>query len=242
MITKNQIRFVKSLQQKKYRNEYGLFVVEGRKSVEEVLQSSLTVQKIYVSKLEEVPEGLSEFVEISSTEMKRLSGLKTAPGILAVVQIPSFSWDNSTKGITLLLDDISDPGNLGTIIRSADWFGVERIICSPNTVDLWNPKVVQATMGSLFHVPIFTLNLEEVLAVFEDKKVPSFAAVLNGENLYDISFPEDAAIIIGNESHGISQVLVDSASHAVTIPAFGRAESLNASVACAVILGVMKRG
>ena len=155
MITKNQIRFVKSLQQKKYRNENGLFVVEGRKTVGEALKSNWDIQKVYVSKQTEIPNNLVDYVAISSSEMNRISGLKTPPGVLAVVKIPALDEDISTHGITVILDDIRDPGNLGTIIRTCDWFGVKRVICSPNTVELWNPKVVQASMGSIFTFQFF---------------------------------------------------------------------------------------
>lgn len=241
MITKNQIRFVKSLQQKKYRNENRLFVVEGRKSVEEAFLSDFTIQNIYVSKLSEISKGLSDYIEIPTKEMDRISSLKSAPGILAVVEIPEISWDNQTHGLTIILDDIKDPGNLGTIIRTADWFGVKRIICSENTVDLWNSKVVQSTMGAIFHVPVYYQSLEKTLEVFNKEKVPAYAAILKGKNLYDIDFPSDAAVIIGSESHGISQEIISLSSHSATIPSFGNAESLNASIACAVILGTVCR-
>lgn len=241
MITKNQIRFVKSLQQKKYRNENRLFVVEGRKNVAEVFASDFVIQITYVSRLSELPDELAEYEEISSKDMDRISGLKSSPGILSVVEMRDLAWDGSTKGLTIILDNIKDPGNLGTIIRSANWFGVSRVICSKNTVDLWNPKVVQATMGAIFRVPVFYNTLENVVEKMKDNNVPTFAAILDGENLYDISFSDNLAIIIGSESHGISPEIIQQASNSVTIPSFGNAESLNASIACAVILGVLRR-
>lgn len=241
MITKNQIRFVKSLQQKKYRNENNCFVVEGRKSIEEAISSKFKIVGTYVSKASEVPSALTEYTTISSSEMDRISGLKTAPGILSIISIPDFNWDNTTDGLTILIDDIKDPGNLGTIIRTAVWFGAQRIICSEETVELCNPKVIQATMGAVFQIPIYRMSIIETLKMFNQRKIPSYAAILNGQNLYETQFPSDAAIIIGNESHGIAKEIVAQSSNTVTIPAFGKAESLNASIAGAVLMSAYRK-
>lgn len=240
MITKNQIRFVKSLQQKKCRIENNLFVVEGRKNVEELLKSNFSVQTLYCSKLKELPESANEYEEVSDNDMKRMSGMKTPPGILALVLVDNAVWKKKTNGITILLDELKDPGNLGTILRTAEWFGVQRIICSNSSVEIWNPKVVQATMGAVFQIPVFYENLAEVIPEFKSKGVKICSAVLGGENLYQTQFHKDTVIIIGSESHGISKEIVELSDKLITIPSFGKSESLNASIACAIIVGEVK--
>ena len=240
MLSKNQLKLITSLQQKKYRIKNGLFIAEGVKVVNELLNSNITLKYLFCT--EEYSDEIIEYnpVIISDKELKKLSTLKTPNKVLGVFKIPD-QKEFITSGLILALDDIKDPGNLGTIIRLCDWFGVEQLICSAETVDCYNSKVVQSTMGSLSRLSIIYTDLESFL---RNTKMKAYGALLEGENVYKSELPSDGLLIIGNESNGISKNIKQLVTHKVTIPRFGsfkKTESLNAATATAILLSEFKR-
>jgi TrmH family RNA methyltransferase len=254
MLSKNQISFVNSLKQKKFREEHQLFIAEGAKIVPELLASEIMVKQIYATSefLRKViiPSEVERF-EIKETELDRISSLSSPNEVLAVCEIPDkkFSGDTFTDKLTLVLDDIKDPGNLGTIIRIADWFGIENIVCSNDTVDAFNPKVVQATMGSIARINVYYTNLT---TFFQQQATSNkqliFGALLEGENIYSKALPSAGFIVIGNESRGISNEIQQLITDKISIPSFshfnsgsGEAESLNAATATAIICSEFRR-
>ncbi len=239
MVVKNQIKFIKSLQQKKYRTQYGQFVAEGVKLVGELLESDLKVKQLY---------GTEEFLEqnpnisahrISHSELNRMSGLKTPNKVLGIFEIPKAGTLEFTDWI-LALEQVQDPGNLGTIIRMCDWFGIRHLLCTPDSADCYNPKTLQATMGSLARVNVVYGDLESVI---KDSGLRAFGATLQGESVYDMELPDTGILIMGNESRGISESLLKSLNQEVGIPAFGnsKAESLNVATAAAILLSEIRR-
>jgi TrmH family RNA methyltransferase len=235
MLSKNEVKYIQSLFQKKTREEEGVFVVEGPKMAEELLASNYTVKKIYAT--DEWVKPLlvfSEVVPVSEDELQRISGLQTANQVLVVAEQKKLQNKPGLKAaITLVLDNIQDPGNLGTIIRIADWFGVKQIVASIDTVELYNPKVIQSTMGSFVRVDVWYDDLTELL---KDADVPVYGALLNGINVFEIGKLNEGLIVIGNESKGISEEVKKLITEPITIPKFGGAESLNAAVATGIIL------
>jgi TrmH family RNA methyltransferase len=250
MLSKNSIKHINSLYYSKFRKKNKMFVAEGPKIVGELADSGFVIDSVFavrewIEKNENNPI-ISKIHEISAGELKKISSLKTPNQVLAVVNIPDEKTDfgKLKNELFLVLDGISDPGNLGTIIRTADWFGIRNIVCSKNTVNVYNPKVIQATMGSFIRVKIIYNELSEFFTNLPFS-TPVFGALLNGENIYRMKLPAKGCIIIGNESKGISAELKRFITHSVTIPSSGgstSAESLNASVATAVILSEFKRG
>lgn len=252
MLSKNQLKLIKSLRLQKYRLEEMLFVAEGIKLVDELLRSDFGIHQIFATSewisAGHLPQNryLVEIVEISQAELDRISVLSTPNQVLALAQIPAFSQLPKIKGEWVLaLDQIRDPGNLGTIIRTADWFGIDRIVAANSSVDVWNPKVVQASMGSVFRMPVHYTDLELFLAE-NYKEVPVYGTLLEGISLSDVELKPDGIVVIGNESHGISDKLKPYISSKITIPAAGigvsgRAESLNASIATAIICYEIRR-
>jgi RNA methyltransferase, TrmH family len=241
MFSKSQFKLIKSLSLKKYRIKERMFVVEGKKGIFELLQSGLVLHAIFT--MEDIFETPKErtFL-ISEAELKKVSNLSTPQIALAVFHIPEVQQP-SMNGLTLVLDEIQDPGNLGTIIRMCDWFGVRDLICSPGTVDCYNPKVVQATMGSIARVNINYLELPEFL-IEAKKKLPVFGAMLEGENLYSKSLPESGMIVMGNEANGISSETEKLLTQRLSIPQFGesgKTESLNVATATAIFLSEFRR-
>ena len=233
-LSRNKNKWIRSLGKKKYREIEQHFVVEGNKIVEELIAfypdrvaMLVTSDESYVNKLS------CPFYHCSAKEMKELSTLSTPSSVLAVVAYTSNSPEKQDHGLTLVLDDIQDPGNLGTIIRTADWFGVQQIVCSKNTVDIYNPKVLQATMGSIFRMTIDYVDLSSFLSSYDK---PIFGALLEGENMYETKMPADCALIIGNEGKGISNEIQAFVTSPITIPKFGEAESLNAAMATGILL------
>jgi len=237
MLSINQKKYLNSLKQKKYRNQHSTFVVEGEKMVKELLNSDHIIDAVYgVEKLDSYP-GL---IEINEKELSSISSLKTPNKFLAVAQHKEKSSYVLSKGLTLALDNIQDPGNLGTIIRIADWFGISSIICSTSCVDVYNPKVVQATMGSLFRVDISYTNLSDLFEKHSGLNV--YGAVLDGENVYQAPIKtENSILLMGNESKGVSEELSGYINHKVAIPQFGKAESLNVAVATAILCSEYRR-
>lgn len=245
MLSKAQISLITSLQHKKFRKQHGLFIVEGVKSVLEFLSSDYQVHSLYTTaeartKMGNLPQKL-KCIEITVTEFQKISGLTNPQGILALVHLPtveSFNWALLRQQHNLLLDDIQDPGNLGTIIRTAEWFGINHIICSTGTVDAFNPKVVQATMGSLARVKIYYTSLGDFI---KQSEMPTFGAFLEGKSIYQTDFGNAGLIIMGNEGNGISHEILEKMDHVVTIPRIGNAESLNVAVATTVFCSEIAR-
>jgi TrmH family RNA methyltransferase len=239
-LSKNHIKLITSLQQKKYRQKHKLFVAEGVKTVNELLNSTFEVEQLFVTNDFEFSSGIENIVEVSETELKKISQLKTPNKVLGLFKIPK---TNSTKNIGLIvaLDAINDPGNLGTIIRLCDWFGVEKLVCSTTTVNCYNQKVVQASMGSLTRVEIVYIDLVDFL---KETKLPSFIADMDGENIYKSSLPKEAILIMGNEANGISDEVKKLVDSKISIPRFGNiqeTESLNVATATAILLSEFKR-
>src|SRR5471030_1696692 len=238
MLSKSQISLLKSLQNKKNRIEHELFLVEGYKSVSEFVNSGYQVEAIYhTASFDPKVLKLSQKInirEISVAEIDKISSLKTAQQILALIKIPLQPGVNNAQlkqKFSLVLDGIQDPGNLGTIIRIADWFGIEHIICSNDTVDVYNPKVVQASMGSLSRIQVHYVKLETFLAQID---LPLFGAMFNGENIYETDFGPEGLIVMGNEGNGLTPSVEKLITKAITIPRKGGAESLNVAIAAAL--------
>ena len=245
MLSKSHISLLQSLQHKKFRREHGLFLVEGYKSVSEFVNSSYQVETVYYTpaiapKVLKLSQKIN-FQEISSGTLEKISALKTPANIIAVIKIPQWpvlNYNMLNKKFSILLDGIQDPGNMGAIIRTADWFGIEHIICSEDSVDVYNPKVVQATMGSLARVNVHYTNLPAVLSQI---KLPVFGALLDGENIYHTNFGTEGLIVMGNEGNGLSPGVKQLVSKAVTIPRAGHAESLNVAIATAIFCSEINR-
>jgi TrmH family RNA methyltransferase len=236
MLSKAKIKFIKSLQIKKYRKEAGCFVVEGAKSVRELLASDFEVQTLIGTteflSTATVRTGI-EIVEAAARELEGLGEFQTNESALAVVKLkPNEPFEIQPDEYALVLDDIRDPGNLGTIIRTADWFGIKKIVASTETADFYNQKVISATMGSFTRTNLFYTELPSYLSTVS---VPVFGTYLNGRNLDKLRFPGHGLIIIGNESRGISSELDKFVTQRVTIPRLGGAESLNAAIAAGIL-------
>lgn len=239
-ISKNQLKLITSLSQKKYRQKHKLFIAEGVKVVQELLNSSFEVDTLFCT--EDFSSNISEekITQISEIDLKKISNLKTPNKVLGIFRIPD-EKPLQNKGLILALDAINDPGNLGTIIRLCDWFGVTELICSLKTVDCYNAKVVQASMGSLTRVSIKYLDLETYLS---EIKNPTFIADMNGENVYKTKLPKEGILIMGNEANGISDEIKKLVSNKISIPRFGEiqeTESLNVATATAILLSEFKR-
>ena len=241
MITKNQIKLIISLQQKKNRIKHQLFFAEGEKVIHELLKSTFKLVTIYLTEPIFDDKYSHQIELISESDLKKISALATPNNCLAIFEIPE---TNSfvDSGLIMMLDNIQDPGNLGTIIRLCDWFGVDQLVCSPDTVDVYNPKVVQATMGSLTRVNICFKDLEPVLT---QTKLPIYGTFMDGENIYKTKLPKNGIIILGNEGKGISEKLQTLVNQKIAIPRFGNiqeTESLNVANAAAIILSEFLRG
>lgn len=249
MLSKNQIKAVQALKQKKFREEQGLFIAEGAKIVPELLLSDINVVELYATvdffKKNKIDRSIS-CVEVKDSELERISALTTPNEVLAVCRIPDLKLDADklANKLTLVLDDIRDPGNLGTIIRIADWFGIENIVCSEQTADLYNPKVVQATMGSIARVKVHYTDLKIFLKFnVQGSKMPVFGTLLKGKNIYEEQLSSEGFIVIGNESKGISAEIEKLITTSISIPSFSgaEAESLNAAVATAIVCSEFRR-
>lgn len=251
MISKNKIKHISSLKQSKFRKELNEFVVEGEKIVEELLQSDFEIASLFgledwVSKFESELETKNiDFNKVSPKELGRISSLKSPNNVLAVVTTPTHPLPekNDFNELILVLDKIQDPGNLGTIIRTADWFGIKHIICSEDTVDAYNPKVTQSTMGSFLRIKTHYIDLENFFKKEVPKELNIYGALLDGETIYNHKFPGKGILIIGNESKGISDKIAHFVTHRISIPAHqnSKAESLNASVAASILMNEFRR-
>ncbi len=246
MLVKSQVKYIQSLSQKKLRDQEGVFVAEGPKIINELLGApsveliQLYAQKEWMMRSEKLAVSFdkNKIALIEESDLERISSLVTANEVLGVFKKPVFDWVLDPIGkVSLLLDGIQDPGNMGTIIRSADWFGVNQVICSKDCADLYNSKVVQSTMGSITRVQVLYTDIAIFLEKY--KQLPTYAALLEGTPIQKISKIKEGIIIIGNESKGINPVFLSPSIYKITIPGGGNAESLNASVATGILLSYL---
>jgi TrmH family RNA methyltransferase len=240
MVSKNQIKRITSLLQKKYRKQEQLFFVEGVKGVQELLDSNFELVELFTTNNELFSVDKSKVYAITESELLKISALTTPNTCLALFKIPA-AVSFEEKGLLVALDDVRDPGNLGTIIRLCDWFGIKTLFCSEESVDVYNPKVVQATMGSISRVNVIYGNLEKFLS---ETKLPVFGTFMDGKNIYKEQLPSEGIIVMGNEANGISKPIENLISQRIAIPRFGdlqATESLNVATATAIILSEFKR-
>ncbi len=236
MITNRDIKLIQSLKQKKIRHELGLFCVEGVKGVNEFLNSDFKLHKLFST----TPGFSSECEAITENELKKISSLKTPNTALGLFQIPE-ATETTHNGLILALDDVRDPGNLGTMIRLCDWYGIGNLVCSSSTVDCYNSKVVQATMGSLTRVQVHYLDLENYL---KNSTQIIFGTFMEGQNIYSATLPKKGIIVMGNEANGISEAVEGLVNKKLSIPRFGNlkaTESLNVATAAAIVLSEFRR-
>ncbi|MEO5945768.1 MAG: RNA methyltransferase [Chitinophagaceae bacterium] len=240
MLAKSKLKYIQSLGQKKFREQEGLFIAEGPKLVNDLLEmKNAAIQEIFALKewIEDNKKVAysNSVVETTAIELEKISQLSTPNQVMAVIrQFPIDEKIDVKNKIILALDNIQDPGNLGTIIRIADWYGVDQIVCNNQSADMYNPKVIQATMGSIARVKVFYTELSDWLA--KQKSIPIYAAMLDGDDVTSMKKIKEGIIVIGNESKGISDEVLKSVSKKITIPQKGKAESLNAAVATGIIL------
>lgn len=259
MLSNNRISFVKSLHQKKKRREHGVFLAEGDKLVREYLQSDFEVEELYAGtdwlrRNADLLGGTTETHGADETDLERITTLVTPPPVIAVVRIPEMTItpEECFEGYTLLLDGIRDPGNLGTIIRTADWFGINRIIASDDSAEQWNPKVVQSSMGSLTRVRVvnrepgdFIQAMHDVARKTNQDVPPVYGTFMDGENVYTAELTASGIITIGNEASGIRDSTRELVDHKIGIPEYAhgerKPESLNAAIATALVLAEFRR-
>ncbi len=238
MLSKNQIKLITSLKQKKYRLQHGLFVVEGVKTINELLQSDFELDMLYTTEPFNIDAKKEEL--ISKADLNRISFLTTPNKALAIFKIPQ-SKPIDFSELVVALDDVRDPGNLGTIIRLCDWFGIRNLVCSQETVDCFNPKVIQATMGSITRVNVSYLDLTEFL---KQAEVTSYGTFMEGESVYSAKLSNKGILVLGNEANGISEEIESLISEKISIPRYGNlqaTESLNVATATAIFLSEFKR-
>mgnify|MGYP001089022636 FL=1 len=240
-ISKNQIKLITSLSQKKYRQKHKLFIAEGVKVVGEFLASSFELETLFCLDGLESEVSDQKIVRISENDLKKISSLKTPNKMLGLFRIPT-QKPQKNSNLIMALDAVNDPGNLGTIIRLCDWFGVDQIICSNDTVDSFNQKVVQASMGSLTRVSIHYLDLANYLT---NTNLPAFIADMNGVNVYNTQLPKEGILVMGNEANGVCEEIKQLVTNKIAIPRFGaiqETESLNVATASAILLSEFRRG
>ena len=254
MLSKNKIKFLVSLQKKKSRDEYGLYLIEGDKMVKEYISAAMPVKSVIAKPefLKSLPADYMDNIEneaVSYEDLKKVSTLKTPHNAIAVVAMPEQDPDlkNIFPDWCLALDFIQDPGNLGTIIRAAAWFGIRNIVCSEESVDAFNPKVIQASMGALIHVNVVYSDLAKFLNTASGEQIPVYGSVLDGESVYTLDLSEKGIVLLGNESKGISENLIPYISRKLTIPRYSNSslgiDSLNVGMAASIIISeVARRG
>ena len=240
MVSKNQIKLISSLHQKKHRQTHQLFIAEGIKGIQELLDAQFELEHLYTTQtdFETVAGNLKTLV--TDADLKKMSALASPNTCLAVFKMPEVKAINSS-GLIVALDDIRDPGNLGTILRLCDWFGIQQLVCSKETVDVYNPKVVQATMGSIARVNVTYVDLYDFIT---KSKLAVFGTFMDGENIYTTNLPQEGIIVMGNEANGISSDLEKIIKNRLTIPRFGtlqKTESLNVATATAIVLSEFRR-
>ena len=247
MISKNQLKLIKALDTKKQRKKNGLFIVQGEKNVAELFNSSFSIKQLFAtaSYINSNATLLNQHnlipitVEASEDELKKAGTLVSNNSVLAIVECQQFAVPEIAENeLILVLDQVGDPGNLGTILRVADWYGIKNVICSPDCADFYNPKVIAATMGSFARVNVSHTALTAYLG---DQNIPVYGAFLAGENIHKAQLAQSAFIVMGSESHGISVEVEALITDKITIPNFGQAESLNVAMATGIILDNFKR-
>jgi len=239
-ISKSQLKIITSLSQKKYRQKHQLFIAEGLKVVNELLNSSFKIDTLFATDDFQTDISLDKIIRISDKDLQKISTLKSPNKVLGLFVIPD-EKPLQKNGLTIVLDTINDPGNLGTIIRLCDWFGVSQLLCSVETVDCYNQKVVQASMGSLTRISIKYIDIEVYLS---GTNLPTFIADMDGENVYKSALPKEAILIMGNEANGVSDKIKTLIKNKISIPRFGEnqeTESLNVATATAILLSEFKR-
>lgn len=253
MISKNKTKFIISLQKKKVREEEGLFVIEGDKLVKEFLAAGVSIRtliakKEFISSLNpSVKKLIKEIYDTTYEELKHISSFKTPHNALAVITMPERKMDEEelVDNLCVVLDCIQDPGNMGTIIRAAAWFGIRNIVCSPDSVDVYNPKVIQSSMGAILHVAVYYSDLTKFVAFAGEKNIPVFGTLLDGESIYRHKLGNKGIIILGNESRGISHELLPFITDKIRIPGAASAlpgiESLNVGMAASVVFSEFLR-
>ena len=240
-ISKNQLKIITSLSQKKYRQKHKLFIAEGVKVVNELLNSTFEIDTLFATEDYHAKHTSDKIIRISDKDLQKISNLKSPNKVVGLFKIPEEKL-LQFNGLIVALDAVNDPGNLGTIIRLCDWFGVSQLVCSKDTVDCYNQKVVQASMGSLTRVSVNYLDLD---AYLKDTKLPTFIADMNGKNVYKSELPKEAILIMGNEANGVSDEIKKLIKNIISIPRFGETqetESLNVATATAILLSEFKRG
>ena len=239
MVTKSELKYIQSLSDKKVRLESGCFIAEGVKLVGEMIAAGYPLKAVYALDSWVSPDATLEVTRIEAFELEKMSMLQTPNQVLAVAMMPQNTNPIELAGqLTIVLDGIQDPGNLGTIIRTADWFGIPQIVASEDTVDVYNPKVIGASMGSFMHVQVHYKNLA---AWMPTVKLPVYGALLEGENIFTTKAPNGGLLVIGSEGKGIRENIIDFVTHPVTIPKTGGAESLNAGIAAGIIIAQLTR-
>jgi TrmH family RNA methyltransferase len=238
MISKKQEKLIRSLHQKKFRKQHQLYIIEGEKLLNEAIASGQNIEAVFATEMQATALDLKTFTLVEKAKMKQLSSLKTPPGVVAILKQQNTLMPRNAK-LVLALDGIKDPGNLGTIIRTADAFQVDAIVCSEDSVDVYSPKVVQATMGSLFRIPVCQIDLKEYFK--ELNSYFKYGLYLKGNSLYKEKFKHPAVLVMGSESHGISKEIEASLDRKLTIPMNEKVESLNVSTATAVTLSEFQR-
>jgi TrmH family RNA methyltransferase len=239
-ISKSQLKIITSLSQKKYRQKHQLFIAEGIKVVNELLNSSFKIDTLFATDDFQTDISSDKIIRISDKDLQKISNLKAPNKVFGLFVIPD-EKPLQKNGLTIVLDAINDPGNLGTIIRLCDWFGVSQLLCSAETVDCYNQKVVQASMGSLTRISIKYMDIEIYL---KETKLPTFIADMDGENVYKSALPKEAILIMGNEANGVSDPIKALIKNKISIPRFGErqeTESLNVATATAILLSEFRR-
>ena len=240
MISKNQVKLITSLNKKKYREKHQLFVVEGMKSIKEFISSGFEVHSIF-SIRGELKSKFPNLIEVTESELKKISYLTTPNIALALFKLPK-TKPIDFDALIIGLDNVQDPGNLGTIIRLCDWFGIKNLVCNLKTVDCYNPKVIQASMGSLARVNITYMDLEKFL--IKSKIRPVYGTFMTGESIYESSLNNSGILIMGNEANGISNQIKEKVTNRISIPKFNKSrktESLNVATATAIVLSEFMR-
>lgn len=253
MLSKKQIKLISSLKKKKFREQNGLFVAEGYKLVGDLLKSGLQAKYFLHTKEWIIDNGIDEsynidlIIECDLSDIKKVSNLNSLPQVLCVFNIPDKNIDKQeiSDSLSILLDDVQDPGNLGTIIRIADWFGIKNIFCSEKTVDIYNPKAVQASMGAISSVSVHYLDIVGLAKEFCSNDFPIYGTFLEGSNIYKTDLSEKGFIVMGNEGQGISEEVERLVSTKLNIPDFpaggAHSESLNVSIAASIICSEFRR-
>lgn len=251
MLSKNKIKFIRSLHTKKGREAEKCFIAEGERIVNEIIESETEILFIVATKLWIEKNYFQtkhiEIIEVEQNDLSQISTLSTPQQVLCIARVPNtdFCIENIKDELTLALDSVQDPGNMGTIIRLANWFGIKTILCSHSTVDAFNPKVVQASMGGICRVQIVYDNLSAIIAqIKEDNQIPVYGTFLEGENVYETKLTNNGIVVLGNEGNGISQELEQLITRKISIPSFSQnnvVESLNVSIAAAILCSEFRR-